>query len=133
MVETPDELILVVNDVKITFLKYPFSVQATQNFDDIIVLPDLITLAAMKAFALGRRAKWKDYVDLYFIFKKYSLSEIVNKANEIFGQEFNEKLFREQLSYFDDINYTETIDYLPGHKVPDKIIEASLREISLQI
>jgi len=30
-------------------------------------MPDLFTLAAMKAFALGMRARWKDYVGLYFI------------------------------------------------------------------
>ena len=31
----------------------------------------------MKAYTLGRRGKWKDYVDLYFILKDYfSFSEI---------------------------------------------------------
>lgn len=131
LVETPHELTLIVNNVKFTFLKYPFKIEANQKFEDVITLPDLITLAAMKALALGRRAKWKDYVDLYFIFKKHSLSEVVEKAKEIFGNEFNEKLFREQLSYFEDIDYSETIDYLPGHKTPDKIIENNLQEMSL--
>ena len=38
----------------------------------------------MKAYTLGRRGKWKDYVDLYFILKDYfSFSEIANKAKEI--------------------------------------------------
>lgn len=27
-------------------------------------MPDLLTLAAMKAYALGRRAKWKDYEEI---------------------------------------------------------------------
>ena len=85
----------------------------------------------MKAFALGKRAKWKDYVDLYFIFKKHSLSSVISKTKEIFGAEFNEKLFREQLSYFDDIDYSETIDYLPGFETEDKIIQENLKEISL--
>lgn len=50
----------------------------------------------MKAFALGRRAKWKDYVDLYFIIKDYhSIDEICTKGKEIFEGEFNEKIFRE--------------------------------------
>lgn len=48
----------------------------------------------MKAFALGKRAKWKDYVDLYFIFQNYSLQELVDKTNSIFKEQFNEKLFR---------------------------------------
>ena len=30
-----------------------------------ISLHNLLSLSAMKAYALGRRAKWKDYVDLY--------------------------------------------------------------------
>lgn len=44
---------------------------------DIIKMPDLLRLSAMNAFALGRRAKWKDYVGSaekhklfdYYIFK----------------------------------------------------------------
>jgi hypothetical protein len=32
-------------------------------------MPTLLSLAAMKAFSLGRRAKWKDYVDLYFLLR----------------------------------------------------------------
>ena len=43
----------------------------TENFEDIINIPDLPTLAAMKTYALGRRGKWKDYVDLYFIIKDF--------------------------------------------------------------
>ena len=95
-------------------------------------MPDILTLAAMKAFALGRRAKWKDYVDLYFIMKDYhSLEEISEKARRIFGLEFNEKLFRSQLSYFQDINYKEKIIYLKGFEVDDKIIKKALIEFSL--
>ena len=89
-------------------------------------------LAAMKAHALGQRAKWKDYVDLFFAFKKHTINEVINKAREIFKKEFNEKLFREQLSYFDDLDYSERIDYLSGHKKDDSEIKEFLAEISLQ-
>jgi hypothetical protein len=95
-------------------------------------MPSLLSLASMKAYALGKRAKWKDYVDLYFIFKKHSFGEVVNKAIEIFGQEFNEKLFREELAYFDDIDYTEQIDYMKGFEVRDETVKKNLSEISLQ-
>lgn len=132
LVETPEELTLIVNNVKVTFLKYPFKIKANKKLEDVVKMPDLITLAAMKAFALGRRAKWKDYVDLYFIFKKHSLAEVLDKAKEIFSTEFSEKLFREQLSYFEDIDYSETLDFLPGHEVSDKAVEKELKEISLQ-
>ena len=132
LVETPDELSIVVNDVKTTFLRYPFKFPVTESLRDIIKVPDILTLSAMKSYALGRRAKWKDYVDLYFIMKKHSLPEVLRATKQIFADEFNEKLFREQLSYFDDIDYSESIDYMEGYKVADKLIKTFLKEISLQ-
>lgn len=131
LVENPVELTLVAGGVRLTFYKYPFGITFSEKFEDIIKMPDLLTLAAMKAHALGRRAKWKDYVDLYFIFKKHSLNKITKKAKELFKGEFNEKLFREELAYFDDIDYSETIDYLEGFGVEDNIIKENLKEISL--
>jgi hypothetical protein len=132
IVEAPMELTIVVDSVKMTFLKYPFNIEVRETFKDIISLPDLLTLSAMKAATLGRRAKWKDYVDLYFIFKSISLAEVSRKAEEIFAGEFNEKLFREQLSYFKDIDYTEEVEYLPGFEVQDDEVKKSLTEISLE-
>ncbi len=93
---------------------------------------DLLTLAALKAFALGRRAKWKDYVDLYFIMEKsYGIDKIIKKSTEIFGNEFNEKIFRAQLAYFKDIDYTEEVIYMKGYEVDDKVIKKGLLEFAL--
>ena len=95
-------------------------------------MPDLLTLAAMKAFALGQRNKWKDYVDLYFIMKDFhTLSEISEKAKQLFGTSFNERMFREQLGYFIDVNYNEKVEYMKNFKVSDKIIEKALIEFSV--
>ena len=81
----------------------------------------------MKAFALGRRAKWKDYVDLYFIMRDYySISEIIKKANQIFKKEFNEKIFRTQLAYFKDIDYSEAVIFMPGLEVNEEKIKQEL-------
>lgn len=127
-----NQLNLVANKVKMTFFKYSFDIECTEKFDDIIKMPDLLTLAAMKAYALGMRAKWKDYVDLYFILKDfYSLDDINKKTREIFKQEFNERIFRTQLSYFKDVDYQEEVIYLPGFKVSDSVVKKKLKEISL--
>ena len=85
----------------------------------------------MKSFALGRRAKWKDYVDLYFIFQKHSFQELMDKTNSIFKTEFNEKLFRIQLAYFEDIDYSEKINYMKGFEKKDDDIKQFLEKISL--
>lgn len=131
-VENPNELTVLVDGVKITFYKYPFPIEFTTKLEGIIQMPDLISLAVMKAFALGRRAKWKDYVDLFFIFKNFPFLTVVEKAQNIFSGEFNEKLFREQLAYFKDIDYSEKIDYLPGFQVSDEEVKKTLLGISLE-
>jgi hypothetical protein len=133
IIDSKDEYTLIVDGVKLTFLKYPFKIKTNRRFEDYISLPDLKTLATMKAYALGRRAKWKDYVDLYWIIKKHcSIVDIVKKAKTIFGSEFNEKNFREQLAYFKDIDYTEEVDWLKGFKVSDKQVKDFLTEVSLK-
>ena len=102
------------------------------DFDDTVKIPDILTLAAMKAYALGRRAKWKDYVDLYFTMQKYhGIKKIVEKAKQIYKTEFNEKLFRSQLAYFKDINYSEEVIYMPGMEIKNTTIEKGLIDFSL--
>jgi len=123
---------LVINGVRFTFFQFPYEIDFSESFDDIVKLPNILTLAAMKAFALGRRAKWKDYVDLYFILKAHhSVAEITTKGIEIFGNEFNEKIFRTQLAYFEDIDYSEKIIYKNGFSTDDEIIKKALTEFSL--
>lgn len=122
-----------VNNVQFTFFYYPFKINFSKNFENTLKMPDLLSLAAMKAYALGRRAKWKDYADLYFIINKYhSIDKIVTRANSIFNGEFNERIFKEQLSYFDDINYAEKISYRPGFEVDDKTVKKELIKFSLE-
>ena len=125
------EFTFMMNGVKVTFFHYPFELDYSERFDRIIRMPDLLTLAAMKAYALGQRAKWKDYVDLYFIMQKYhGVTAIAEKAQTLFGHEFNEKLFRTQLTFFQDINYAEQVEYMPGFAVSDKEVEKGLLEFS---
>lgn len=108
-----EQLNLIANNVKMTFFQYPFQIEAKNDFEKVIRIPDLLDLAAMKAYALGRRSKWKDYVDLFFLLKdKFTLQQIIDRSIMIFGDLFSDKLFRSQLSYFDDIDYTEEVDYL---------------------
>lgn len=127
-----DQLHVLINGVKITFYCYPFPVKHPVKIHGLPNIPTLLSLAAMKAFALGRRAKWKDYVDLYFIIHDYySLSEICKEAGEIFGQQFSEKLFRQQLSYHTDIDYTEQVEFLVP-SVPDTKIKDFLTQKAIE-
>ncbi len=122
----------VVDGVHVTFFQYPYPIEYVESFDTFARIPTLLTLAAMKAFALGRRSKWKDYVDLYFILKDFhTIDEISAEAEALFAGEFNTRLFRNQLSYFDDINYTESVVFKPGFEVPDAEVRRALTDYSL--
>jgi hypothetical protein len=126
------EFTFVVDGVNLTFFQFPYPIEYTESFKDIVKLPTLVTLAAMKAFALGRRNKWKDYVDLYFIMRDFHpLKDIVQKASQIFAKEFNEKLFRQQLAYFEDIDYREQVTFKSGFEVGQEEIKERLIELSL--
>ena len=128
-----EQLNVIINQVTFTFYQYPFKINARKDFQNICRVPDLLTLAAMKSYALGRRSKWKDYVDLYMIIKDhYTIEQISKKANEIFGEMFSEKMFRTQLSYFEDIDYSEEIDYLIP-EIPKDTIKIFLQEKATEI
>lgn len=132
LVNKTDEFTFIAGGVKVTLFHYPFTIDFPEKFGEIINVADLLTLAAMKAYALGRRAKWKDYVDLYFIMKQqHPLQDIVDKTRRIFGSGFNEKLFRSQLSYFDDMDHSEELIFMPGFEVDDNTIKKTLVELSL--
>ena len=129
--EAFDQIHLVVNSVKITFFNFPHKIVHSMDFDGIIKMPTLLDLAAMKTYALGGRAKWKDYVDLYFILKdQYDLKELSDRATEIFGTYYNEKLFREQICFFDDIDYSEKVDYI-GDEINEEEIRKFLVDIAM--
>jgi hypothetical protein len=127
-----EQLNLTVSSVKMTFFEYPYLIEASVDFNGVIRMPDLLTLASMKAFALGRRSKWKDYVDLYFLLRDhFSLIEIMQRAERIFEEEFSSKLFRSQLAYHEDIDYTEEVDYIQGCYAEPAEIKKFLIDVAL--
>ena len=92
-------------------------------------------IGATKAYTIGRRGTYKDYVDLYFIIIEHhaSLEEIIAMAEKKFGHEFNSRLFAEQLLFMDDIQDYQ-IDFLktPIHAGDiTAFFEKKLREMSL--
>ncbi|MEK7217713.1 MAG: nucleotidyl transferase AbiEii/AbiGii toxin family protein [Patescibacteria group bacterium] len=108
-INNSDELTVFINDTKVTFLKYPFPV-----IDDFVKLGKINSLsigeiAATKAYSIGRRGVYKDYVDLYFTILegRDSLEDVIKKSDKKFGSEFNSRLFLEQLIFMDDIEYVD--------------------------
>ncbi|MFZ4545611.1 MAG: nucleotidyl transferase AbiEii/AbiGii toxin family protein, partial [Saprospiraceae bacterium] len=129
--EDYDQLHLLVNNVKVTFFTYPYPIAHPVKLNGIITMPTLLSLAAMKAFALGRRAKWKDYVDMYFLLHNhFTIAEISRESEKLFQNQFSEKLFRQQLAYHQDIDFTEPVEFI-GEPVPENIVKDFLTKVSI--
>ena len=123
---------MISSGVKITFFSFPYTIFCSCKLENCLKMPDLLTLGAMKAFALGRRSKWKDYVDLYFILKDhYTFSEVSSKATEIFKEHFIPKQFIAQLGFFKGINYDEEVTYLIPNPPSDDEIKKFLLNASI--
>lgn len=92
--------------ISITFfyMDYPplFPLIKTKSVD----LFDLKDLSTNKAYTIGRRGRWRDYVDLYFLLKEkhITIEEVISLSQKRYRNEFPTKLFLEQLCYFDDID-----------------------------
>jgi len=126
--EDIDQLHLNIHHVKMTFFSFPYDIKHPVKIGSHITMPDLLTLASMKAFALGRRSKWKDYVDLFFILKAhFSIKEICREAEINFPSQFSEKLFRQQLAFHKDIDHSEQIEYIipeiPAKEIKEFLID----------
>ncbi|TSC68225.1 MAG: hypothetical protein G01um101466_520 [Parcubacteria group bacterium Gr01-1014_66] len=111
LVNNPDELTISIENTKVTFLWYPFPVLTDFITGEHIPLLSISEIAVTKAYTIGRRGSYKDYVDLYFILKEHhaSLTEIIDLAKRKYQDEFNARLFLEQLTYLDDIHDTEIL------------------------
>ena len=129
--ETSEQRDILIDGVKISYVVYPFNIWNNFLEDKFIKLPDLLTLAAMKAYTIWRRAKWKDYVDLYFLIDKFWIENIINKAKQIYGWDFSVKLFVRQLWYFDDIDRSEKVEWIKWFEISDEEVKNKLKKLSL--
>ena len=104
-VNNPEELTIFLSAIKITFLRYPFPIVSKLVSFKGLKLLSVTELAATKAYTIGRRGTFKDYADLFFVLKKKraKLGQIIEMAQKKYGNNFNTRLFLEQLIYLNDI------------------------------
>lgn len=117
-----DELTALVDGVKVTFLRYPFPVfDAFVTYENVSLL-SVREIAFTKAYTIGRRGSYKDYVDLYFVIAENhtQLTDIIAGAEQKFGADFNSRLFLEQMLYLDDLADTD-IRFIKPAVMPEDI------------
>ncbi|MEK7127514.1 MAG: nucleotidyl transferase AbiEii/AbiGii toxin family protein [Patescibacteria group bacterium] len=116
--------------VRVTFYHAGFPPLFPTIKTNSLDLYDLKDLATNKAYTVGRRGKWRDYIDLYFLLKekKISLGELVNLTKRRYGDDFSEKLFLEQLIYFRDIKKF-SIDFCRDETAPENVQKFLIEDV----
>ncbi len=132
-----DQLDLRIDGVKVSFIAYPFPlVYPLVDLNVIepglsgIKLASIREIALFKAYALGRRASFRDYIDLYYIMRNnYSnLERIITDCGKKYVLEgellFSGKLFLQQLAYTEDLpDKEEALSMLFDQNVTADMIE----------
>ncbi len=98
--------IIVANGVKVDCVRfrYPFAFPLVHI--DGIRLADMRDIAPMKLDAVTKRGSKKDFVDMYYLFDRFSPNEILTWYNNMFKHSTSFHVIR-SLTYFEDAEQTE--------------------------
>ena len=97
---------LLINDIKVDIVNYNYKWLKNKMTIDNIYFATIEDIAAMKLNAIMGRGSKKDFIDLYFILKNYTLSTLI----DLYSQKYHDGsifLVLKSLAYFDDADEQE--------------------------
>ena len=92
---------LIVDGVKVDIVNYPYGWIDCPVIEDGIILAGVKDIAAMKLSAITNRGTKKDFIDLYFLLKRFSFNELI----DLYLKKYSDaQLFTvlKSLTYFED-------------------------------
>jgi predicted nucleotidyltransferase component of viral defense system len=99
------------NDVKIDIVNYQYKWLSECIIDNDIRLADPADIGAMKLSAITGRGSKKDFFDLFFLVKQYTLKELFHFYSSKFPQA-SEFLVLKSLIYFEDAEHDADPDMI---------------------
>ncbi len=100
--------ILIDESVKVSFFTYKYKLIDKTISDENLTYASIEDIGCMKLSTITGRASNKDYIDLFFILKHFSLSQLLNKAHEKYPQ-LDRNLILKSLIYFKDVTQEKII------------------------
>lgn len=125
-------IIYSINGIKVDFVNYKYPLLEKPIIIDNIRMVSDKDIAAMKLNAIAGRGSRKDFIDLYFLLKKYNLRELIAFYNKKYedGSEF---MVLKSLTYFDDAEKEEMpmmFQKITWEEIKNTILKAT-QELSL--
>lgn len=102
-----------IDGVKVSFLEYKYPlINPTENYLGV-AMASIIDIACMKLTAISSRGAKKDFIDLYFLLKKYTLSDIFDKFEKKYqGVKYQKLHILKSIVYFADADVEPDPDML---------------------
>jgi predicted nucleotidyltransferase component of viral defense system len=94
-------LISMIENIKVDIVNYPYPWIDNKINEESIVLATDKDIAAMKLSAITNRGTKKDFIDLFYLLKSYSLEQILSFYTNKYG-EGSVFMVLKSLTYFDD-------------------------------
>lgn len=101
ILESQNTLITNINDIKVDFIRFKYGFAYPILFEDQIRLVNEKDIASMKLDAITGRGKKKDFFDLFFLLKRFSLSELLSLYQKKYQHSTIFHVIK-SISYFDD-------------------------------
>lgn len=96
------------NNVEISFFKIPYKLLEKPIDYKNLRLASLLDIGCMKLEAIAHRGTKKDFIDLYFLLKRFSLHELLLNCRKKYGTVENIYHIVRSLSYFEDAEKDDT-------------------------
>lgn len=93
--------IYLINNIKLDIVNYPYHWLEKEISEDDLLLASIKDIVAMKISAITGRGKKKDFIDLYFLLKRWTLKEIL----DFYVQKYDDAsvfMAIKSLAYFED-------------------------------
>ncbi|MEK7163826.1 MAG: nucleotidyl transferase AbiEii/AbiGii toxin family protein [Patescibacteria group bacterium] len=128
--DTHQLTILSKTGLKLTVVSHPHIPLYKLVKTDSLSLFDLRDLASNKAFTIGQRGKWRDYVDLYFLLKEkiITLDQLLNESKKRFKVEFDPRRFLDQLTFTQDLG-DFNIEFIRDGTTPANISQFMAKQV----
>lgn len=89
--------------VKLQFLHYPYPLLESTIDWEGFSLSSVLDVACTKIITISMRGSKKDFVDLFFLLREYSLQELFEKVDQKYqGVKYNRTHLAKSLIYFED-------------------------------
>lgn len=119
-----------IKNIKVDFVSTPYPFISEPLVYENISLASMKDIGAMKLSAITGRGSKKDFVDIHFLLKQFSLRELLGFYSRKY-QDASMFLLYKSLLYFDDADQ-EPLPKMTSHIIWDEIKESIQKEVKKQ-